>query len=297
MRRDAEAEGREVEAHTHVEGRTGWLMTQRTCVQRRDFVEIDSTNLEAERLWKEEPSRKQAILELQQGVRSAWLLVARVQTRGKGRQGRTWFSPAGGLWFSLLWPLRFPLQRYAGISLAAGWAVSEAIQSVSGLECRIKWPNDLLVRERKICGILCETTGCRGAAAAIIGVGVNANFGAAELPAGLRWSATTLLDELGRPVDLDRLTTDCSRRLVRALDRFERDGLKGFRPRIEGRLAWVGEPVVCEGAGHRCLRGELEGVDPEGRLLLRCEGTLRTVAAGDLVRAETESIRSIEEGK
>ncbi|EQD73264.1 biotin--acetyl-CoA-carboxylase ligase [mine drainage metagenome] len=106
--------------------------------------QVDSTNLEARRRWL-----TACKLHLSP---APFVVVAAQQSAGMGRSGRTWQSPAGGLWLSVGWPLRKSAETCAAAPLAVGLAAAEALQECCGLHCAIKWPNDLLVNEKKLRG-------------------------------------------------------------------------------------------------------------------------------------------------
>jgi BirA family transcriptional regulator, biotin operon repressor / biotin---[acetyl-CoA-carboxylase] ligase len=230
-------------------------------------AEIDSTNLEAGRLWKS-------------GRSQGCLVAADSQTSGRGRHGKTWSSPPGGLWFSLLWPMKQGPEHYQGVSLLVGLAVAEAIEEVCDLSCAVKWPNDLLARGRKLAGILCQLETSGSAGAIIAGVGVNANFDSAILGPALMHTATSVLDETGRVCDLDQLMESCAENICRRLEQFESDGLEAQLPHLQGRLAWLGEEVRLTAGSS--FRGRLVGVDEKGRLVLNCQGELRSFMSGEL---------------
>lgn len=137
----------------------------------------------------------------QAGAAHGLVVIAGVQTGGRGRRDHVWFSPAGGLWMSLLLRLPFPLSRASELTLMASVAVRRAILTVSGIDAAIKWPNDLLLNERKICGILAEVRADGEAVDyAVLGIGVNANIAAAAFPPSLADTATSLLAAGGTAV-------------------------------------------------------------------------------------------------
>jgi BirA family biotin operon repressor/biotin-[acetyl-CoA-carboxylase] ligase len=142
------------------------------------------------------------------GTPDGTLVVAGVQTGGRGRLGRHWGSPAGGLWMSLVLRPAFEARLASRITQTAAVGVAKALWEI-GVEARIKWPNDLLVGGKKICGILAESSaGHAGGPAnerrldyAILGVGMNANLDPADLGVQDR-EITTIRSELGRDTDL-----------------------------------------------------------------------------------------------
>lgn len=126
------------------------------------------------------------------------LAVAEEQTEGRGRLGRSWVSPASvSILCSLVLEPAVETARLPELSVVAGRACAEAVHRVTGLEPRIKPPNDVLVGERKVAGILAEARDGR----VILGIGVNVNTDPDQLPAEVTTAATSLLAELGRPVD------------------------------------------------------------------------------------------------
>jgi len=134
------------------------------------------------------------------------LVVARTQTAGRGRFGRYWASPEGGLWFSLILRPKLEPEDFSKLPIVIALAIARALEKHLGLEVGLKWPNDVLVRGKKVCGILIESASYgREIAYAIVGVGLNANFSLEALPEELRGIATTLREELGRDVDLEEL--------------------------------------------------------------------------------------------
>jgi BirA family transcriptional regulator, biotin operon repressor / biotin---[acetyl-CoA-carboxylase] ligase len=131
--------------------------------------------------------------------------VAEEQTEGRGRLGRRWFAPAHtSILCSVLLEPPVAEARLPELSVVAGEAAAESIERTTGLAARIKPPNDVLLAERKVAGILAEAREGR----VVLGIGVNANVSADELPKGLDTPATSLLAELGRPVDRVELLVD-----------------------------------------------------------------------------------------
>ena len=143
--------------------------------------------------------------------------VADEQTEGRGRLGRSWHAPAGtALLFSTLLIPAVELSRLPELSLVAGDAVAEAIADTTGLDPKIKFPNDILIEGRKVAGILAESSEGR----VVLGIGVNANQEEAELPADVQTEPTSLRVELGRRVDRAELLAAILARLEPAYDRW-----------------------------------------------------------------------------
>jgi BirA family biotin operon repressor/biotin-[acetyl-CoA-carboxylase] ligase len=143
--------------------------------------------------------------------------VAEEQSEGRGRLGRTWHAPPRtSVLVSVLLRPEIEPSRLPELSLVAGGAVAEAIADVTGIDPAIKFPNDVLVRGKKVAGILAESSDGR----VVLGVGVNANQTAEELPDGAQTPPTSLRVELGEPVDRAALLAAILLRLERAYDRW-----------------------------------------------------------------------------
>ncbi|MCC7205001.1 MAG: biotin--[acetyl-CoA-carboxylase] ligase [Phycisphaeraceae bacterium] len=227
------------------------------------------------------------------------LLVSSVaQTAGRGRSGRVWQSPPGGVWMSLAWPLTAPTARYQPAPLLAGLAVVESLEELLPLDpaaLRIKWPNDVLLSGRKVAGILCEMTSSdvkstlSGPELLIIGIGVNANFTPEALGDDLRFPAGTLYHALGRPVARAELIRQIRRRLADHLTDLQTEGFTAqTRWKIESRLAFRDQPVALR-RGDGPLEGLCRGIDEQGRLQLEIAGKTTAHASG-----EVEQLRPLE---
>lgn len=206
------------------------------------------------------------------------VVVAEEQEAGRGRLGRRWCSTAGGVYATVV--LRPPLRVVHALSLAAGVAVARVLELL-GLDAKVKWPNDVQVAGRKVCGILVEATAeAEGAACALVGIGLNVNN---QLPAELTGSATSLREALGRSVPrlplFLRLLEELDRSYALAREGRWGDVLAEWRRRSStlGRMVRVETP---EGV----FTGLAVNVSDEGSLLLRLEsGELKEIHAGDVI--------------
>jgi len=149
------------------------------------FKTIDSTNSFAKKL-------------VNQGVKEGAVVVSDVQLSGRGRKDRTWSSPEGGLWFSILLYPNISPQSGMLITMASSIAVAQGIKEITGLNPEIKWPNDLLINGKKVCGILTELD-AKGdnIRYSVVGIGLNVNN---PLEEELRDTATTLKQEFSNHV-------------------------------------------------------------------------------------------------
>lgn len=173
------------------------------------FDKIDSTNNYA---WSM----------AEKGEEEGAVVLARVQELGRGRMNREWFSPAGGLWFSIILRPKLSALEAEKITLMAGVSVAESIKELYGLDVKLKWVNDVLIKDKKICGILTESSivGER-LEFVILGVGLNANV--YFFPNNLINAATSLAIELRRPVDLNELMINLLKHLEENYELLERD--------------------------------------------------------------------------
>lgn len=140
-----------------------------------------------------------------QGCPEGTVVIAEKQEAGRGRLGRNWSSPEGGLWMCIVLRPCCEPNGIQLITLAAGISVCKTVQQLYGLKPGLKWPNDVLINGKKICGILTEGSICANSIDfAILGIGVNLNFGTDLLPDELKSRAATLLDESGIYIEMEQ---------------------------------------------------------------------------------------------
>lgn len=208
------------------------------------------------------------------------LLVARNQTAGRGRAGRSWLSSSeGSLTFSLAWKFDASLARLTGLPLAVGVALADTLEGL-GVQVGLKWPNDVLRDGDKLAGILIETQAAPGGGVwAVIGIGLNLVM-PDELEARIGRSVASL-PWLAR-MDRDALLAALLAGLAGALRQFERAGFAAFAARWNARHAWQGELVTILDGGVVLYEGSAAGVDDAGRLLLDTVDGRIAVLAGDV---------------
>lgn len=219
------------------------------------------------------------------GAEEGTVAVAQTQTAGRGRLGREWISPRGGLWFSIVLRPNLNVSEATKLVFVASLAVAEVLHEKYKLRTETKWPNDVLVNGKKVCGILAEmNTKGENVNYAILGVGVNANFCADKvLPESVKTSATSIENELGKKIRLESLLKAVLEKMERIYDRYVE---AGFTLLLEGwkRYArFLGHRVVVTDQNGR-LNGLALDVDLEGALILKLEdGTTRRFLVGDVV--------------
>lgn len=212
----------------------------------------------------------------ERGLPPFTVVVAEEQTAGRGRAGRHWASPAGlGLWLSVLLPAA--VRSGPGpTALLVGLATCRAVErAAEGLSARLKWPNDVLLGERKVAGVLCEATP-RGVVA---GIGINVRQRLLDFDEDLRGRAVSLQMAAGREVSRARLAAALLGELQRLLASppARLDG--ALAGELARRDALLGSEVLVEGAGP----GVARGIDAAGRLTLEvAPGEVRTVVAGSV---------------
>ena len=238
--------------------------------------EVDSTNNIAKQL-------------AAKGCEEGLLVVAEEQTIGRGRLARGWFSPYGkGIWFSVVLRPPFAPQEAPKCTLLAAVAVARALREITGVECGIKWPNDILWQGRKLVGILTEMSAEMDAINhVVIGMGINVSIKAEEFPSELQEIAVSLAGasgcEFSRVVILQAILVHLESLYQKVLE-------QGFAPVLEAwrsLSATLGEKVRVIG-----LKDEFEGVakdiDDDGALLVETGDGLKRVLAGDVsIRARS----------
>ncbi|MEP6760172.1 MAG: biotin--[acetyl-CoA-carboxylase] ligase [Sporichthyaceae bacterium] len=216
------------------------------------------------------------------GAESGTVLIAEEQTVGRGRLDRVWAAPArSGLTFSvLLRPAEVAANAWGWFPLLAGVALAGALGPLTELDVRLKWPNDVLVAERKLAGILAE----RVEDALVLGVGINVSLRADELPVP---SATSLLLEGSAVVDRMPVLLAVLRSMGRLYGEFaDASGdadASGLRSSYRGLSSTLGEPVRAELPGGRVVTGTALDIDESGRLVLQTSDGTQPIGAGDVV--------------
>lgn len=235
------------------------------------FQTIDSTNSEAYNL-------------ALNGAKQGEIVVAESQKRGRGRLGRKWFSPPfSNLYLSVILRPRIPPHQASLVTLMAAVATAEAIEKYLNLKPLIKWPNDILLENRKVAGLLNEirSEGDR-IDFIILGIGININMEETQFPEEIRPLATSLKIEKGEPISRKELLCNLLKELEEWYEIFLKEGgdriLKAWREKskIKGR-------VIRVSSFGQSLMGKAIDVDSEGALILKInKGERRRIVAGDV---------------
>ena len=213
---------------------------------------------------------------------SGSVILAEIQKEGRGRLSRSWASPPGGIWMSLILKPDIPLSRVYRINMAASVSICRTISRL-GLEAGIKWPNDILIQEKKVCGILTEL----GAQMdrldyVVVGVGLNANNDTAAFPS--QWRSTSLAAELGRSIDRCALIAAILNEMEKAIDSMESQEIYEEWRSLSLSL---GERVRISSAEGDLL-GQVVDLDGDGALILQQGREKRRILAGDCIHLRPE---------
>ncbi|MCP1509140.1 BirA family biotin operon repressor/biotin-[acetyl-CoA-carboxylase] ligase [Pseudomonas marginalis] len=228
---------------------------------------IDSTNAEALRL-------------VDAGCAAPFLVLAEQQTAGRGRRGRKWVSPfAQNVYYSLVLRVEGGLRQLEGLSLVVGLAVMQALRESGVQGAALKWPNDVLVGQKKIAGILLELVGdpadiCH----VVLGIGINVNMQKATA-VDQQWTSVQL--ETGLPVDRNLLVAQLGLQLQNYLQRHTASGFAALQEEWEQNHLWQGRAVSLI-AGVNRIDGVVLGVDRQGALRLNVDGVEKIYSGGEL---------------
>jgi len=228
---------------------------------------IDSTNAEAMRL-------------AAQGEPLPLVVMSEQQTAGRGRRGRKWVSPfAENLYYSLVLRVDGGMRQLEGLSLVVGLAVANTMRALGVKDAGLKWPNDILVRQRKLAGVLLELTGdpadvCH----VVIGIGININMRTSD---EVDQSWTSLMLETGAAVDRNKVAASLSAELNTLLAAHREGGFAVFQEEWERNHLWQNEPVTLL-AGSNAIEGIVVGVDAVGALRLKVGDEVRSFSGGEL---------------
>lgn len=218
-----------------------------------------------------------------EGAAEGTVVTANAQTAGRGRKGRAWVSPdAGNLYFSvLLRPHELHPARVATLSPAMGLAVAEGLRASTGVDARLKWPNDVWINRLKVAGLLAESS-LAGQALRFVIVGVGVNVNLAEIPNELADIATSLRRVCGEEVDRERVLRSCLEHIERTYRTLVAESFAALQARWNELHACTGDLVrVDTPAG--IVEGRAKGVDAKGALILETDDVLTTVELGEVL--------------
>ncbi|MBT6095187.1 MAG: biotin--[acetyl-CoA-carboxylase] ligase [Rhodospirillaceae bacterium] len=215
------------------------------------------------------------------------LVWAKQQTVGRGRRGREWSSPPGNLYTSLILRPNVPMARMPELSFVAALAVYDALGSLSGPghQVRLKWPNDILLDEKKVAGLLLETESAGGACDwVVLGMGLNIGWHPEDTP----YPATSLRFE-GWSTSVDEALEAYAKSFLGWSERWLAEGFEPVRKNWLLRCKGQGEAIEVR-LGAETLNGTFTDLDSYGALVLDCEGEVRHITAGDVFFLPPEGV-------
>lgn len=233
------------------------------------FKEVDSTNNVAKYLAED-------------GAEEGTIVVAEIQNRGKGRRGKTWISPPGGIWMSIILRPDIPPFSAPQLTLVTGVAVAKTLKKELKLDVGIKWPNDILIGDKKVCGILTEVNASVNKVNyVVVGIGIDMNVDVPLFPQDLQKDATSLKNELDTEINGPILVQKFLLEFESLYNKF----IEGKFPEIlsEWRILsqTIGKQVEVRTRG-KTVRGEAVGINKDGVLILELEdGSLRKMISGE----------------
>ena len=241
---------------------------------RRDYFyyrEIDSTNNRALELAAD-------------GYPEGTVVVAETQTAGRGRRGRTWYSPPRhGLYLSVILRPQLPVREIPRVSLVIGVAVAETLEAAFQLPARIKWPNDILISNRKIAGVLSEVvTGSQGIDCIVTGIGLNINNPLQDFPGDLRTAPTSVLAEKETPVSRVRVLQELLMHLETRYYQLLEGNFNGILDKGKSLSTIIGKEVEYDSQNGPAI-GQAVDIDDNGFLLVKDKsGKIHTVTSGEV---------------
>ncbi|SFD42068.1 bifunctional biotin--[acetyl-CoA-carboxylase] ligase/biotin operon repressor BirA [Pseudoalteromonas denitrificans] len=234
---------------------------------------IDSTNSELMRRIQKGDS-----------LESGTVIVAQMQTAGRGRRGRTWQSPFGAnLYYSYYWLLDDGLQAAMGLSIVVGIAIYDTLEKLFGIKVQLKWPNDILVNDKKLAGVLVELDGQpQGPCKLVIGIGLNI-----KMPESYSehidqpWTDLSLLNQNNGVIDKNKLVAQLTHCLEIRLDEYRTEGLLNMHKEWNQLHAFQ-DQLVTLATGKRNWQGVCEGIDAQGGIKIRQDGEVKSYFGGEI---------------
>jgi BirA family biotin operon repressor/biotin-[acetyl-CoA-carboxylase] ligase len=217
------------------------------------------------------------------GAPEGTLVVTEKQTRGRGRLGRHWHSPAGlGLYFSIVLRPRLEFSKVPALSLVAALSVCRVLEDLGTPVAQIKWPNDCLLGNKKVAGILVELSAeLDRISHAILGIGINVNHDRDDFPVRLRSRATSILLQKGYKVNRPELLRGFLYEFEKSYLNFQRYGLRFLGPELSRRSVVLGKKISVT-LGKKKISGEAVGFDENGALRLRIGDEVRIISGGEV---------------
>ncbi|HMK54130.1 MAG TPA: biotin--[acetyl-CoA-carboxylase] ligase [Methanobacteriaceae archaeon] len=242
------------------------------------FKEVDSTNEVAKKL-------------AENGAVEGTIIIAESQSRGRGRRGKRWLSPEGGVWMTIILRPDVSPVKAPQLTLITGVAVAQTLQNECQLDVGIKWPNDILIGDKKVCGILTEAAADKEFLDyVVVGIGIDLNVNVELFPPELRDGATSLQFELEKEI----YSVELVQKFLKNFENIYEDFKEGNFPEILSQWRKLSKTIGKSVAVHkkgRIVLGEAVGITKDGILILEMEdGTLRKIISGECIHRPSENV-------
>jgi len=239
------------------------------------FPELKSTNIMA----------KEKALHRTEAIDEGTLIITERQSAGKGRLGREWFSPAGGIWLSILLYPQLSPSYISRITLMTAVAVVKAIRIYTQIKSQIKWPNDILINEKKVCGILTEMSAELDMINwVVVGIGINANINQEEFPEDIRANSISLKEVLGEEISRVKLIQIYLKEFEEYYEKLKRKEFPSILKEWKLYSHTLRRKTKVD-IGERIITGEAVDISEEGALILKKEdGELIEIISGTILK-------------
>ena len=218
-------------------------------------------------------------------VANGTVVISEKQTQAKGRSGKSWESPLGGVWLSIILKPNVDQSKFPMITLATGVAVAKTLEKIGVEEPEIKWPNDIMINGKKICGILTEAIAKFNTVEnVIIGVGIDANLDVSQFPKELQAGTTTLKEELKREGNENLLIKIFLEEFEKISELFNHEGYEVILKEWRKSSYSIGKIVEVREPFNTYYDGYVVGINKEGALIVeKIDGTLKKVISGECI--------------
>lgn len=215
------------------------------------------------------------------------VLISEIQTNARGRLGKKWEAPEGGIWMSLILRPQVPPARIGLITLATGVAIAKSIRSL-GVDARIKWPNDVLIHGKKISGVLTEVNATFNEIDwIVVGIGIDSNLKLEDFSEDIRIGTTTLTEELPAKVDENELIAIFLNEFEKVYELYKDGEIETILKDWRDLADTIGKYVNITQTGGKITQGYVVGINNEGSLIIeRQDGTLEKIISGELRTVE-----------